>query len=294
MLKIRDGFKGERALSMPMAALKFMESNALTSPLYVTHIGYYPVAKHHYRERSEPIDQWIFIYCIDGAGRYTIDGVTHRVEANQYFFIPAGAPHNYQADEQNPWTIYWIHFKGDMASEIVGKINTPQSIYHSSNSRINDRLTLFEEIFHTLEMGLSPQNMQFASCALFYFLGSVVYLNEYRRALLRNKTDNTIELASHYILENLDKKITVNELANILGYSASHLSAIFRRDISSSPTEYINAIKIREGCRLLDFTDMKINQIGPKVGINDSYYFTRLFTRIMGVSPTEYRRQKKG
>lgn len=294
MLKIREGFKGERALAMPVAALKFMESNALTSLLYITNIGYYPCAKHHYRQRTEPIDQWIFIYCVDGKGSYQTDGAVHHITANQYLVIPANTKHIYQADQEDPWTIYWIHFKGDLASEIERAADTPQPIVQSPDSRIGDRISLFEEIFHTLELGFSPQNLQLSSSALIYFFGTLLFVNEYRRAVATPKSDNIIALSAHYIRENLNKKISVKDLASFFGYSTSYLSAIFRREIATSPTEYINAIKIRESCRFLDFTDMRVNQICPKVGITDSYYFTRLFTKIMGLSPTQYRRQKKG
>ena len=50
----------------------------------------------------------------------------------------------------------------------------------------------------------------------------------------------------------------------------------------------------RKACHYLDFTNMKINQISPLVGIDDTFYFSRLFTKIMGISPTEYRAHKKG
>ena len=45
---------------------------------------------------------------------------------------------------------------------------------------------------------------------------------------------------------------------------------------------------------MLDETDMKINQISSKLGLSDPYYFSRMFTKVMGLSPKEYRNQKKG
>ena len=50
----------------------------------------------------------------------------------------------------------------------------------------------------------------------------------------------------------------------------------------------------KQACLLLDTTDMKINQICYKIGIEDTYYFSRLFSKIMGMSPREYRKSKKG
>lgn len=52
-------------------------------------------------------------------------------------------------------------------------------------------------------------------------------------------------------------------------------------------------MKIRKACGLLDATDMKLTQISFKLGFEDQFYFSRLFTKIMGVSPTAYRLQQK-
>lgn len=68
MVKLKDGFTGERALVLPRIIVDKMEEDPLTSMLHITDIGYYPKAKHHFRERKEPINQYVFIYCIDGGG----------------------------------------------------------------------------------------------------------------------------------------------------------------------------------------------------------------------------------
>ena len=113
MLRLKDGFSGERALVLPLIVVEMMEQDPLCSMLHITDIGYYPKAKHHFRERKEPINQYVFIYCVDGAGWYQLGKQRYNVSANQYFILPAGIPHAYGADADHPWTIYWIHFKGN-------------------------------------------------------------------------------------------------------------------------------------------------------------------------------------
>lgn len=56
-------------------------------------------------------------------------------------------PHAYGADEGNPWTIYWIHFKGTLASCYAKNAAQPMEILPEKHSRINNRINLFEEIF---------------------------------------------------------------------------------------------------------------------------------------------------
>ncbi len=295
MIKLKEGFSGERALVLPIVIVRLMEESPLTSMLHITDIGYYPKAKHHFRERKEPINQYVFIYCIDGAGHYRIGQQEYSVSANQYFILPAGLPHAYASDKSNPWTIYWIHFKGELASHYAKDVLHPMDIKPEIHSRISTRINLFEEIFNTLKNGYSNENLHYVSSLFHYYLGSLRYIQQYRQATSSEVVDdNIVEVAIHYIKENLEKQITLQDIASHIGYSSSHFSMLFKKKTGHSPLAYTNLLKIQEACLMLDSTDMKINQICYKIGIEDTYYFSRLFSKLMGISPREYRKSKKG
>lgn len=295
MIKQKDGFNGERALILPQSVILEMEKDALASILHITDIGYYPKALHHFRERKEPINQFIFIYCIEGTGWFRIGEQMSTITGNQYFILPAGIPHAYGSDENNPWTIYWIHFKGKLASYFAGQAARPIEIKPSVQSRISNRNNLFEEIFRTLEMGYSHENLQYACSAFQYYLGTLRYLQQYREAASNDSnTSDIVTAAIHFMKENLEKRLTLSDLAVHTGYSPSHFSALFSKRTGYAPLTYFNQLKIQQACHLLDFTDMKVNQICFKIGIEDTYYFSRLFRKVMGMSPREYKKQKKG
>ena len=71
---IPSGFAGEMEIIIPDELLTHIENNPVTGQLYVTHIGYYPNAKDHYRERPNGAEQYIFIYCEDGKGWVEYNG----------------------------------------------------------------------------------------------------------------------------------------------------------------------------------------------------------------------------
>lgn len=295
MPKLKEGFRGERAIVLPRMIIERMEDDRLWAALHPTDVGYYPKAAHHYRERKVPISQHILIYCTDGAGWFCIgeEGERRRVTAHQYFILPAGKPHAYGCDSQQPWTIYWIHFKGTLADAYVGQTDMPVSISPNLHSRIEQRISLFEEMLATLKMGYSQENLHYVCSLLHHFLGSLCYLQPYRNA---GQTDDreAQDAIIHYMKENLEKKLTLAELAAYAGYSCSHFSALFFRQTGYSPMAYLNLLKVQRACELLDFTDMQVNQISYKVGIEDAYYFSRLFKQVMGLSPRQYRLMKKG
>ncbi len=293
-LKIKDGFRGERSLIMPEMVRKMAESDPVLSTLHITDMGFYPHAIHHYRERVAPIDQYVLIYCVKGSGRYQVNGKHYEVKANQYFILPAKVPHVYASNNEDPWTIYWVHFRGTLAAHYAEGSEKPITVSTNLNSRIADRNNIFEDIFMTLSDGYTIDNLRYTSSLLHFYLGSLRYLPVYRKCHKREecvKAEDSVvtNAALQYMEENLEKPIALQDLANYTGYSVSHFSMIFRSNTGHSPLSYFNLLKVKKACELLETTDMKINQISCKVGIDDSYYFSRLFTKTVGISPKKYR-----
>lgn len=284
MIKQKDGFQGQQSVVLPPMVIEIAEKDELASSLFVTDIGYYPNATNHYRERKLAINQYILIYCVDGSGWYRLKGKEYQVGKNQFFILPAGEPHIYGANES--WTIYWVHFRGYHAAIFADGMQTPQNINVALNSRIRDRISIFEEILSTLHSGQDIEDLRYASSLLHYFLASMRYLGLYRRA---EGTSDTIEAAIHFMQENIENRITLQDVLDYIGYSQSHFSVIFKKKTGESPIAYFNRLKIEYACKLLKETDLKINQICYKIGIEDPFYFSRLFSKTIGMSPTEYR-----
>jgi len=293
LFRKKEGFHGERSVFLPAVVIEQMEKDPVTASLHITMIGYYPKAKNHYRERPEAIGEYILIYCIEGNGFMQVGGNDFVLNENQLIILPANIPHSYTADEANPWTIYWVHFKGNLASHFVQGLNKPTDIKSTINSRINERIALFEEIFTTIQYGYSKQNLHYAITVFYHFLGTIRYVDQFVNARMNepNKSD-LIETAIYYMKENIEKKLSIKDAAKFIGYSPSHFSKVFTETIGITPNEYFNLIKIQKACELLQKTNMKINQISYKIGIQDNYYFSRLFKKIMKVSPREYRKLK--
>lgn len=291
MIKQKDGFRGEKFHVLPPACIDMLERHPLSAILHITDIGFYPHAAYHFRERTLPLEQYVFIYCVTGSGWYSIDGRHYEVGADSYFILPAGYPHSYGASAIDPWTIYWIHFKGTLASEFMPESLAPVSIPPGEKSRIAHRIDIFEEIMMTLDNGHEIENLLYACSVFHHFLGSLRFLQQYRAVdTALSPGADIIDKAIHYMNENIGKQLRLAQIASYTGYSPSQFSARFVKNTGSSPIEYFNRLKIRYACRLLEYSRLKINNICHKVGIADPYYFSRLFKHMTGQSPADYRR----
>src|SRR6185312_8335932 len=119
-IRKKEGFQGQKAIVIPKRILSAQcEKNEIMAPLYITDIGYYPKARFHYRERPHGADQHILIYCLEGKGTVRISKPVYSIQSGDFLIIPNHTPHQYAANENDPWTIYWIHFKGGISSAIV-------------------------------------------------------------------------------------------------------------------------------------------------------------------------------
>lgn len=292
-MKLRDGFSGQRSTVLPRLTVGMMEADPVASTLYVTDIGHYPSAAHHFRERREPIDQYVLIYCSDGEGWYEYGGRHYRVGAASYFMLPPGAPHRYGSAENAPWTIYWIHFSGTLAPYYATATPGPHGVSPAADSRIRHRSEIFEELFATLASATSIEALRYATSLLHHYLASFRYINQYRSFGQTGAERSLVDATIHYMEENIERPLSLAALAAYSGYSPSYLSAAFKAHTGHAPMSYLNLLKVRLACRLLDETDMKINNICHKVGISDPYYFSRMFTKVAGMSPTAFRRRHR-
>ncbi len=294
MVRIRQGFSGSRDIVLPPYVIDIYSTDALLSALHITDIGHYPVADGHYVERRQGIAQFVFIYCVEGAGMYWIDEQEYHVHENQCFILPANCPHRYAADEHHPWTIYWIHFGGSLAPYYADQMQAPLDIRPEIDSRISTRTHIFEEIFQTLHQGQGLQQLHYASCLFHYYLGTLRYVNQFRQTRDDDSVANDVVAAAiHFMNENIEKHLSLQHFADYVGFSASHFSHLFLARMNESPMSYFNRLKIDAAAQLLEDTDMKINQISFKVGFEDAYYFSRLFTRIKGKSPKQWRKDER-
>lgn len=108
----------------------------------------------------------------------------------------------------------------------------------------------------------------------------------------RQSNENVIVTSAvQYIHDNANKHISANELAEICHCSESYLSRIFKKHTDVNINVYINKVRVERSKNPLILSDESISEIAYSVGFNDSNYFSRVFTEIIGIPPTEFRRR---
>lgn len=272
-----------RMIVIPQLIRQIMQTDPLMDTLRITAIGQCPQSEFRHIERTTPIAQYVFVYCLEGKGWYKVGKKKVIAESGHYFVLPANEPHSYGSSKDNPWSILWFHFEGTSAAYYVQKASELQSAIEAKSF-----LRFFKEIYSAISHSYALDSLSYASSLLHHLFGQICF----KAASTSN--DNSIETVIHYLQDNLDQVVTLNELASHTGYSPCYLSTLFKQKTGHAPLVYFNILKIQKACQLIDTTDMQINQVSHMVGIQDPYYFSRLFTKIVGVSPINYRNMVKG
>lgn len=96
---------------------------------------------------------------------------------------------------------------------------------------------------------------------------------------------------TEYIYQNINSPISLSQLADIAGLNPIYFSNLFTRLMGISPIQYINKRRIENAQSLLLSTDDSLEHVALQVGINDVFYFSRLFKKITGTCPSAYRKQ---
>lgn len=285
----KEGFQGQKAIVMPRKIIaEQCEKNSIIAGLHITDIGYYPKAKFHYRERQHGSDQHILIYCIEGKGWVELKRSHLTIQAGDFCVIPRNTAHTYASDEKDPWTIYWIHFKGNVSDEIVAMILKQPGMHRGYVNYDEARIDLFSNMYAQLERGYSSDNLVYVNMILWHYLNTFLFPDKFISGHKQNNTD-VIDTAIDFMSKKIDQVINLEEIAQTINLSPSHFSSMFKKKTGFSPIEYFNHLKAQKACQYLLFSDLRVKEIAYRLGFDDPYYFSRLFTKIMGVSPVKYK-----
>lgn len=291
-IKLKSGFTGERYIHIPLPMLDLMQDQPLSRGLYLHSLGYFAHARYHYVNRPGGSKEYIFIYCREGTGRVQLSNKSYTLTSNQVMVIPPNVPHRYEADHTNPWSIYWAHFGGEHAGELSLRLFTPLQINVSEQSRIEDRLLLFEEIFNTIKNGYSIDNLNFANISFTHFLASFSHVEQFNSARRQSEySNNIISKVVHFMNENIENQLSIDDLAAFCVYSPSYFYRRFVAEMGLPPLTYFMRMKMNKASILLITTNMQVNQVASKIGFTDSFHFSRVFSKHIGMSPQKFRKQ---
>ncbi|WP_075178473.1 AraC family transcriptional regulator [Neptunomonas phycophila] len=276
---------------VPRKMVSLLSQHPLAKDLYPLGLGYYKQALNHTMSRNKH-DDYLMIYCLDGEGKLTINNQIHTVKAGDIICLPKGVAHAYKASETTPWTIYWVHFSGDKSEDFIDylAINSNNYVFPLG---IHSRLTSdFESLLECRQYSYNINAFVHTASLLRQILTHIAQLQPLAKQQAAHNFD--LERVHSLMQARVHEQLELEALAETVSLSKFHFIKKYKELTGTTPINHFIHLKVERACHLLDVTTKSINEISFAVGYEDAYYFSRIFKKIMGISPSQYRRMRMG
>lgn len=232
-------------------------------------------------------DHYLIHHVTAGKGCLKVKQKTYGLNAGDSFLIYPGTEAAYMADEKEPWEYAWVGFNGSDAPIILKATDfapTHPVIADTPYGKeiAHQFLHIYDARGNDFESAVEMTGRLYTALAL-YLKGSshVPVLNTYK---------TYVQKAIEYIAAHYSYPITVEDIADYVGLSRSHMFRSFENVLQISPKEYLSQFRIKQACYLLQHTDLSITAIANSVGFESSLYFSKAFKKAKGMAPREYKR----
>ena len=223
-------------------------------------------------------------YVICGKGYIVVNGKEYTAETGDSYILPCGQSIRYYSDASNPWRKIWFNGEGIFLSETARIFGlNDRIIFPSVNT-----LEYFERILKICEnKGLSADEINTKCAAVFTEL--MMFINS-----TTNRNDSVSDeamLLKNYIDSHTEENISIKTLAEMIFRSESQTIRIFKKNFNATPYDYLLESKINRAKTIILNTNLSIKETSYRLGFADEHYFSNIFRKKTGLSPTEYRKR---
>lgn len=258
-----------------------------------------------YRE-AKARDNRIF-YIVNGSGKINISGECHDFCENSAIVISGGTTYEFQFDRKGEERLYVVNF--DYTFEHCHLKNPFELIMTSTYTPDESPLeTVYFDDFNIFNKPVVVSNLITARPILEEMIKKYnspssakdIILSGYAKILIGliaasafgsdSRKNKRLEEIVEYLHENYTLDISNKMIAEKFNYHPKYLYSLLHKRLGTSPHSYIVGLRIDEAARLLYSTNMSIEEISRRVGFKESTYFCTVFKRLVGITPSQYRK----
>lgn len=259
-------------------------------PLIVTSCGTYRLktVKRLPTWRPKGRLDYQLLYIVSGKGHFYFHEEDRVVYAGRMALIQPRQEQRYEYFGEDKTEVYWVHFTGSDVKNILHSYNIPMDdpIFYSGASSTYSYL--FKEMIHELQNCKTGYEDLLAMYLRQIFL-LVQRTRQEERPTVSTYIQEEMEFARRYFNEHYNEPISIQEYAESRNMSVCYFQRNFKQIVKHTPMQYLLTIRVNNAASLLETTDYSMAEIAAIVGYEDPLYFSRLFRKIKGVSPRDYR-----
>lgn len=220
-------------------------------------------------------------YIVSGRGHVQIGDKHFSPCAGDTYFLSQGMDQFYSSDKKEPWEKIWINLSGSFVS-CLAKAYGVESIFHFPKLDTSDLLQKFQYYATHPELPGSAEKCMALIHSIFFRMSKTLSKEA-------SGEPTPVQAMLDYIDRHETDTIRLEQLAAVCHKSPSQAERLFRAAVGMPPYRYVLHRKIELACRLLTETGMSVRDVSSYLGFEDEFYFSGLFRRKVGLSPTQYR-----
>ncbi|WP_416147344.1 helix-turn-helix domain-containing protein [Salipaludibacillus sp. HK11] len=247
-----------------------------------------PEYRWHGRERQGR-NSFVFQYTLSGEGAIDIHETTYRLTKGKAFMVEIPGDHCYYLPDHSPeWEFIFITLRGEEAKHCWDRVLQRYGpvLDISLYSRVMEKL--FDIYIVASEENFDDAYM--SSAESYSFLMECYRLLKPTQA--KSEIPDSLNRAVSFINQHYHTYVTIDEIANAANVSKYHLIKLFQKSLNITPGHYVTNKRIEKAIELMVNTDFTIKTIAEKVGFANDNYFNKVFRKVVGIPPGEFRKNK--
>lgn len=257
--------------------------------LCLTRCGYHECPPDHsWGPKSRP--QYHMHFIIEGKGTLETCGSTYHLNKGDIFLLLPNVVSCYYADHDDPWHYAFACFVGTQTERYLKKAGfSNDSVIRRCNLPVNTFTACIDEMLAAHQLTMTNELKRTAALyKLFALLTESNNCSE-EGAQYDYSSQSYLDHALQFIHYNFQKNIQISDIAEYVGITRSYLFQIFKQNLNESPKDYLLHYRMEHAKYLLETSNESIKSIAAAVGYNDPLTFSKMFSSIIGVSPSKYR-----
>ena len=229
------------------------------------------------------------LYVASGKTHFFFDGVDTVVSAGHMILFQPRVEQHYEYYGSDKPEVYWVHFTGGNVKNILRHFEIPleKPVFYCGVT------SAYSELFKSMTHELQTRRVGYRELCEMYLRQLFLLIQrtrmEYKPAISSHLQEE-MEAARRYFSEHYNEEIVIDEFAKSRGMSTAWFSRSFKQVVGQSPMQHLLSIRIGNAVNLLETTSYNVNEIAAIVGYDNPLYFSRLFKKQTGVSPSDYRK----
>lgn len=261
---------------------RFIPKKKYENDLKVIHFVY---ETEHSRLKQPFLRPFYYIYLItEGNAKLTISGREYDLCVGDIVLTVPGA--TYRMDGSENFRYLYLSFAGSCVRDFLTELKVEPSdvVFHGY-----ERIT---EFWFSAISRVTPSKASYISESVILYTLSL--LGEDEDSATKRTTDSSrFEMILNYVNENYrDPSLTLCKVADIFSYSEKYVSSLFKKHMEMGFNRYINSRRINYALRLIDKGEKSVKEISLSCGFCDALYFSKVFKKVTGTTPTEMIKKK--